>query len=146
MAAPDINFKDLHVLVIDDEEFTRKLIARLLYELEVHDVTVAKDGAEALSLIKQIRKSVDVIFCDLDMPNMNGLEFVRRLRNDPDVPVPNTPVLILTGHSEEENVQGAVELGIHGFLAKPISMGLLEKRIATALTSPPIDPKVLKRG
>ena len=146
MTASDIKFGNLHVLVIDDEEFIRKLIVRLLYEMGVSDLIEAKDGAEALGLVKQMRKKVDIIICDLEMPNMSGLEFVHHLRNDPDVAVPDTPVLILTGHSQEENVQGAVELGIHGFLTKPISKGLLEKRIASALTSSPIDPKVLKRG
>ncbi len=77
---------------------------------------------------------------------MNGFEFVTELRTGPHIPHPQTPVLILTGHSNPENLEQAVKLGINGFLAKPISKGLMESRISAAITSPPIDPNILKRG
>ena len=54
------------------------------------------------------------------------------------------PVLIVTGHSGEDIVQNAVQTGIHGYLVKPVTKTQLEKRIVMALTSPGIDPEILK--
>jgi len=144
MSPPDINTLD--ILVIDDEPFIRKLIGRMLYELNVKHVVDAEDGADGLTKIRQSRYGFDVIICDLEMPNMNGFEFVRKLRSDKTLANPGVPVLILTGHSDEDNVQDSVKLGIHGFLSKPVSKTNLEKRILAAITSPPIDPKIFERG
>jgi len=144
MSQPDITALD--ILVIDDEPFIRKLIGRMLYELNVKHVVDAEDGADGLTKVKQSRYGFDVIICDLEMPNMNGFEFVRNLRSDKTVPNPGVPVLILTGHSDEDNVHDSVKLGIHGFLTKPVSKANLEKRILSAMTSPPIDPKIFERG
>ena len=143
MNEPDI--QKLEVLVIDDEPFIRKLISRMLYEMNVKLIAEAEDGAEGLSKIRQSRTGYDVIICDLEMPKMNGFEFVRQLRKDQTVPNPAVPVLILTGHSDEDNLQESVKLGIHGFLTKPVSKANLEKRLLGAMKSPPIDPKILER-
>ncbi len=62
-----------------------------------------------------------MIICDLEMPNVDGIEFVRRLRSDENVANSEVPVLILTEGSDEENVLKSVNVGIHGFLAKPAS-------------------------
>ncbi len=144
MSPPDITALD--ILVIDDEPFIRKLIGRMLYELNVKHVVDAEDGADGLTKVKQSRYGFDVIICDLEMPNMNGFEFVRKLRSDKTLSNPGVPVLILTGHSDEDNVHDSVKLGIHGFLTKPVSKTNLEKRILSAMTSPPIDPKIFERG
>ncbi len=134
----------LDILVIDDEDFIRKLVVRMLYELGVKNIVEAEDGADALSKIRQFRKGFSVIICDLEMPTMDGFEFVRMLRSDKNISNPGVPVLILTGHAQEENVHETIRLGIHGFLAKPVSKAILEKRILSAISSPPIDPKILE--
>ncbi len=140
----DIDIKNLRILVIDDEPFLRKLIIRVLYELEIERITEADDGAEALSKIDDSANDFDLIICDLEMPNMDGFEFVRKLREKTPSPNADVPVLIVTGHSEPESVQSAVEAGIHGYLVKPVSKQALEKRIVAALSSPVIDPEKLK--
>ena len=141
---PEIDFKRLRILVIDDEPFMRKLIIRVLDELEVESVSEAADGAEALMKVNDSANSFDLIICDLEMPNMDGFEFVKRLREMTGSPNVNTPVLIVTGHSEPESVQSAIEAGIHGYLVKPISKQSLEKRIIAAMSSSVIDPGKLK--
>ena len=140
-----INMKTLRVLVIDDEPFMLQMIVRLLNELEILEVATAKTGSEGLKDVEQSRKDFDLIICDLEMPTMNGFEFVEELQKSTDSISARTPVIILTGHSHEQAVRNAVELGIHGFLTKPLSEGALKKKIISALTSPPIDPEVLKR-
>ena len=140
----NIDMEKLRILVIDDEPFMLQLIVRMLEELEVSEVITAKNGSEGLKEVEQSRKDFNLIICDLEMPTMNGFEFVDNLRKSADTVSARTPVIILTGHSHEKAIQMAVDLGIHGFLAKPVSEGALEKRIIFAMTSPPIDPKTLK--
>ena len=140
----DIDINNLRILVIDDEPFMRKLIIRVLYELEIVRVAEAGDGAEALEKVKDAMNALDLIICDLEMPNMDGFEFVKRLREMTGFPNADIPVLIVTGHSDPESVKSAVEAGIHGYLVKPVSKQALEKRIVAALTSPEIDPERLK--
>tara|TARA_B100000315_G_C14467653_1_gene536744 strand:- start:503 stop:934 length:432 start_codon:yes stop_codon:yes gene_type:complete len=141
----NIEMKSLTILVIDDEPFMNKLIGRALNDLGVMNVLVAENGAEAIETLTHTSRKIDVIICDLEMPEMNGFEFVRNLRQGLDIPDPTIPVIILTGHSQADNIKEVVNLGISGFLTKPVSIHLLETRITSALTSPPIDPKVLNR-
>jgi DNA-binding NarL/FixJ family response regulator len=61
------------------------------------------------------------------------------------VSLPGVLVLILTGHSDEDNIQQSVKLGIHGFLTKPVSKANLEKIVMSAISSPPIYPRILER-
>ena len=140
----DIDIKNLRILVIDDEPFMRKLIIRVLYELEIERVTEAADGAEALQKVEDSMNALDLIICDLEMPNMDGFEFVKNLRGMKEFPNANIPVLIVTGHSGPESVKSAVEAGIHGYLVKPVSKAQLKKRMVSALTSPLIDPENFK--
>ena len=140
----EVDIKKLKVLVIDDLPFTRQLIVRLLEELGVESVIVAADGVEGLKAFDDSVVGFDLIICDLEMPNMDGFEFVRNLRDKPPFSDADIPVLIVTGHSEAESVQDAVEAGIHGYLVKPVSKKALEKRIIAAMSSPVIDPGKFK--
>ena len=139
-----VDMSSLNVLVIDDEPFISRLIMRMLRDLGVRDLVTAKNGAEGISKVQESMKKIDLIICDLEMPKMNGFEFVKHLRTSPDIADRHVPVLILTGHSQGKNVHEMVGLGIHGFLSKPVSKVILEKRITTAMTSPPIDLKALE--
>jgi len=138
-----IDFSRITVLVVDDEAFMRDLIVRVLREVGVVDVETARDGSNALAIVTRPGSSIDIILCDLEMPKMNGLEFVRQLRSSHLASNPKVPVLIVTGHSDEGNVREAVQLGINGFLVKPISRKALEQRIKKALSSHAIDPNKL---
>ena len=138
-----VDMGTLRLLVVDDETFMRQLIVRLLSEIGIRDISWAEDGAKAVELIGKTREPYDLIVCDLEMPHMNGFDLVRYLRGLDEPRLKRTPVIILTGHSHEGYLHEAVSLGIHGFLTKPISRRKLETRIVSAVTGPPIDPKVL---
>ena len=140
----EVDIKKLSVLVIDDQSFVRQLFGRLLEELGVEKVSLATDGAEGLKLLDDSVDGFDLIICDLEMPNMDGFQFVRKLRDKAPSKNAGTPVLIVTGHSEQDSVKSAVEVGIHGYLVKPISKQALEKRIIAALSSPVIDLEKIK--
>ncbi len=134
------NLASLHVVLTEDEYFMRNLIIRLPNEPGGgKNVTPAEDGAKGIAKITHGKKRIDLVVCDLEMPNVDGFQLVRKLRDSSDPAHAQIPVLILTGHSTKENIQDAVNLSIQGFLEKPISKQMLESWICAALTSPPID-------
>ena len=128
------------ILAIDDEELVRFTIREML-GAKGHEVSLAANGEEGMALLA----GVDLVICDLEMPAMDGFEFVERLRADEKSKNSNIPVLILTGHIEKESVEKSVNLGIHGYLKKPFSEDSLEQKVIRALFAPAIDPKRLKR-
>ena len=130
----DIKWEKLHVLVVDDEVFMRKLIERTLRDMNVGLVTIAENGVDGLDQIKRAGTAIDVIVCDLEMPEMDGYDFVKTIRNDDGVPNSEVPVLIVTGHADEDTVRETATLGINGYLVKPISKQALESRIAKAIS------------
>ncbi|TCS62524.1 response regulator [Varunaivibrio sulfuroxidans] len=137
------DFAGLTALVIDDEYFMRRLLSALLHDIGFSSVVTTEDGAEGLNRIESTTHAIDVVICDLEMPLVNGFEFIAMLRASREADNPNIPVVIVTGHSEERHVHDAVKLGIHGFLVKPISHATLERRVRQALQSEPIDPEQL---
>src|SRR5436190_18146762 len=77
------------------------------------------------------------------MPRIEGPEFVRRVRSPGVFPLPNVPIIMLTGHGERSRVLEAVRLGVHEFLLKPVSSSSLQARILSVLTKP---RTMVKRG
>ena len=132
----DFEYKNVHVLLVDDEPFMIKLVDRLLKDLGVVLVTTASDGADGLEKLAKMRASrhpVDIVVCDLEMPNMSGLEFVKEVRTGSTGVRPTLPIVVLTGHAEEETVHQALGLKISGYVVKPVSRNTLDKRLRSAL-------------
>jgi two-component system chemotaxis response regulator CheY len=141
----DINeFETLTVLLVEDEKFIRDLLRRIIAEIGVKRLVEAKDGFEATNILNRDELDIDLIICDLEMPNMNGFKFVEFLRNEANARYSNLPVLILTGHTDPGSIKTAVELGINGFVAKPVSLTMLKSRMKAALEAPPFDPVKLR--
>lgn len=136
----DINWKDLKVLIIDDEVFMQKLIQRILNDMGVRTVYKASNGAEGLDMLTKSPNPPDAIICDLNMPVMNGLMFTSKLRALSDPALNMIPLLVLTGHSETQVVEKAIKIGINGYVVKPVSVETLTKRLSHALKSPLIKP------
>ena len=114
------------ILVIDDDEFVRGLMARLLGR-EGHTVTCAPDGAAGLTAFREGR--YDMVITDIIMPEMEGIEFIMTLREeDPDV-----PLMAISGGGEgtgpTEPLQDARLLGADASLAKPFEVKLLVQTV-----------------
>jgi two-component system chemotaxis response regulator CheY len=137
--------ESLNVLVVDDDAFLREICATLLRELGVRSVTEAKDGSEALRLVRSTISVFDVILCDIDMPVMDGFEFLKQLRSNKYIKHNDIPVLLLTSGAEERKVHDAIHLGIHGYLLKPISKNDIRDYVFTAANSDPIDPSTVNK-
>lgn len=119
------------VLVVDDNDFMRDLVASMLREIGFREIVHAADGEAALQKVKAENPSL--ILCDVDMEPMNGLDFVDRLRRTQPPPAKQTPVILLTAHSDAEIVQRAIKLGVAAYIVKPVKRNQLEARIATVL-------------
>lgn len=122
------------VLVVEDEYFSRKVIRTLLLALGVTDVHDAVDGLRGLEAIAAVRP--DVVLLDWEMPGMNGADFVRRVRSPETFNQPDVPIIMLTAHAERSRVIEAIRLGVHEYLAKPVSSQALRSRLASVLLSP----------
>lgn len=138
------SIENLIVLLVDDEQFIRQLVGRLLRDVGVKEVMTATDGEEAVKKLNTYGGRVDLVILDLEMPNKNGFQVVQEVRNGAVGVDPQLPIIILTGHGQEDAVRSAVKLGVHGFLVKPMSRDALEKRMKIALESGPIDSSRLE--
>jgi len=107
--------QNLTILYAEDEEGIRKNIADSLryYAKEVYE---AGDGEEAFLLYEQ--KKPDIIFSDIHMPNMDGIEFVKKVRQS-DM---KTPVVMITAHTDKKYLLDAVELHMEKYFVKPLNL------------------------
>lgn len=119
----------LGVLLIEDDDFTRRLMSRLLQDLKVRRLWEASDGMAALEILRKHADEVDVAICDLEMPRMNGLDLLHALRTATGNPLADLPVVVLTAHREADTVKRAIAYGISGYLVKPVSKADLIKRL-----------------
>ena len=122
--------KTTRMLLVEDDQTSRRLIRALLpKELNV-TITEAEDGQAALSLMEK-PPYPDIIVCDVLMPNMDGLEFIARLRDLPRFS--NIPVVMISANAFKDNVAKAATLKVTRFLRKPLERKDLADAIEAAL-------------
>jgi CheY-like chemotaxis protein len=119
------------VLVVDDDPVVGKSFNRVLSD-KGYIVVTAEDGYDALMKLKA--EKYDVVFTDIKMPGMDGLEVAEQVK----ARHPWTPVVIVTGYGTAANEQRARAAGVSGFLHKPLSPEMIEDSAANALRSEPI--------
>ena len=105
------------VLVVDDDPFIRKLITTTLEDVSQVELYEAADGVEALSVAREARPAL--VFLDVDMPRLNGIDACRELREDPTTT--EATIVMLTASRGEAVERGAEEAGADLFLTKPFS-------------------------
>lgn len=105
------------VLIADDDPFIRRLIATTLEDVSGFELIEAIDGVEAIEVAE--RESPTLIFLDIDMPRLDGIEACRRLRERPETE--RTTIVMLTAAAESEVQQRAEAAGADLFLTKPFS-------------------------
>jgi two-component system chemotaxis response regulator CheY len=138
------NLDGIKVLVVDDEPFMRKTIKVVLRAVAHMVVTEAEDGDVALVMIERTRP--DIVLCDINMPRMGGLRFVKLLREHLDPAMRDIPVIILTGHAEEPTVIAASHQRINGYLVKPVSPKQLSEQLRRVLATQPMKQGVESPG
>lgn len=119
-----IDVKSARLLVVEDNRHAMRLITTVLRSMGVPQIESAHDGHEALKKINACMP-FDLVICDRNMPEMNGIELLKKLRRF----APDLPFLMVTANADLESVQEARSLGATAFLAKPYTPKDLEARI-----------------
>jgi CheY-like chemotaxis protein len=128
----------LKVLIVDDEAFMRRTIKAMLRVVGRFLVEEADDGDAALALLPTFRP--DIVLCDIQMPRIDGLQFVQQLRNHREGDLRETPVLMLTVSADEATILDAARLQVSGYLVKPVSPKLLGSHISAIVRTRPPEP------
>ncbi len=130
-----ISLERLNVLVVDDNKHMVKLIKTILHSLGVRNIREAADGADAFMELRNF--PADIVFSDLAMSPLDGLEFTRLVRTAKDSPNPYVHIIMLTGHTEFGRLRAAIDVGVTDFLAKPVSAKSIYQRVLAVIKDPP---------
>ena len=124
----NINSK-LKILYVDDSSVIRDMVESALLEIGFINIDGAEDGVEALELCAQ--EEYDFIITDINMPNMDGIELITRLRDKLDYLI--TPIMVLSTEWSKEMKQKGKNAGATSWIVKPFNTKLLEKAITETI-------------
>ena len=114
--------KALNILLIEDDQVDVMNVKRAFEKNRIaNPLYVAGDGLEAMEMLRagKVPRDRRIILLDLNMPRMNGIEFLRALRADPELML--TPVVVLTTSDDERDKISAYNLNVAGYLLKPVT-------------------------
>lgn len=125
----------MRVLIVDDSAVMRKIVARSLQQagLNIAQVLEAGNGADALVVARQ--EKVDLILCDINMPVMDGLEFVKQLSGVENAR--GVPVVMITTEGSESHVVQALSAGARGYIRKPFTPEQVKEQVLPVLRTNP---------
>jgi phosphoserine phosphatase RsbU/P len=124
------NNSQTEILIVDDDAMSRKTLTGLLVSAG-YACRECEGGTKALETIHAEQPSL--LLLDLDMPQLNGDEVLKRLRSDKDPAVAQIPTIMLTAHGSEESEVRCLQAGADDFVTKPINVAVLRARIETQL-------------
>jgi two-component system chemotaxis response regulator CheY len=119
------NPADLKYLIVDDFSTMRRIVRGLLKEMGCENAEEAEDGAVALAALKA--QKFDFVVCDINMPNMNGFDFLKAVRADESLK--HIPVLMVTAEARKEDIVLAAQTGASGYIVKPFTKATLEEKV-----------------
>ena len=122
---------EVRALIVDDSSVMRKIVERSLRQAGLDGLKVreAGTGVEGLEALRSER--VDLILTDINMPTMDGLEFVRQIKEQNLAP--GVPVIMITTESSEEHVKRAIQAGARGYIRKPFTAEQVKERVLPLL-------------
>lgn len=117
----------LDVLIVDDSAAIRKILQRVLTQTDIQlgQVLEAGDGLEALSVLE--KNKVNLILSDINMPNMDGLQFLGKVKAQDDYKA--VPVIMITTEGNQTKVMEAVQLGAAGYVRKPFTAEQIKEKL-----------------
>ena len=122
---------EVRALIVDDSSVMRKIVERSLRQAGLDPLVVleAGSGMEGLDVLRASR--VDLILSDINMPTMNGLEFVRQIKAQHLAE--GVPVVMITTESSEEHVRQVIQAGARGYIRKPFTPEQVKERVLPLL-------------
>jgi two-component system, chemotaxis family, chemotaxis protein CheY len=123
--------KKIRVLIVDDSSVMRKIVERSIRQagIDLAEVREAANGAEGLGALKD--QSVDLILCDINMPVMDGIEFLRQLQTMENAK--GVPVVMITTEGSESHVVQALSIGARGYIRKPFTPEQVKEHVVPLL-------------
>ena len=121
--------ESIDILLVEDNPNDAELTQRALKKSEIGArLAIARDGAEALEYLLSRRPKPKVIFLDLKLPKIDGIEVLRRLRQDDRTQ--SIPVIVLTSSQEERDIKECYSLGVNSYVVKPVEFDKFYKVVA----------------
>jgi len=115
----------MKILVVDDSSTMRRIIKNTLHRLGFSDILEAADGLEACEQYAE-NEDIDLIITDWNMPNMNGLEFVKKVRAEDQ----DTPIIMVTTEGGKKEVITALKAGVNNYIVKPFTPQVLKEKLS----------------
>jgi two-component system chemotaxis response regulator CheY len=115
----------LRVLVVDDFPTMRRIVKNLLKQIGFENIDEAEDGMQALQKLKT--GQYGLVVSDWNMPNMEGIDLIRKIRQDPKLK--DTPFLMVTAEAEKEKVIEAIKAGVDNYIVKPFTAEVLKEKL-----------------
>lgn len=123
-----MEFKKPTILVVDDMTTTLLLIHDLLKD--TYEVKIAKSGTKALEILES-QNDIDLILLDIEMPDMNGYDVCKRIKNNETIK--NIPIIFITGRTSQEDEEYGLNLGAIDYITKPFNKAIVKLRIKNYL-------------
>lgn len=124
-------FGDFSVLVIEDEKFTRMVLAKMLGTLGFKAVHQAEDGSSGLAAVAA--HDPDVVVCDVEMQPLDGLGFLKALRASDNARHRDLPVVFMTNRADQDRMAEAAAYGADTFIVKPATPDNLREKLSAKL-------------
>ncbi|MBI5849250.1 MAG: chemotaxis response regulator CheY [Nitrospirae bacterium] len=112
-------------LVVDDFSTMRRIVKNILKQLGYENIDEAEDGAQAFSKLQN--GEYDFVVSDWNMPNMDGLELLKKIRSDERLKA--MPVLMVTAEAEKDKVITAIQAGVNNYIVKPFTAEVLKEKM-----------------
>lgn len=123
----DMN-KKIKTLIVDDNRVDRLMLSTKMQEMS-HDIVLADSGEEALELLEQ-QKDIDLVILDRSMDGIDGMKVVEIMKQDPVLH--RTPIIMVTGHDNVNEIKEGIDAGVFYYLSKPIDDGILSSIVGSA--------------
>jgi len=124
-----MSYKNLTVLIVDDFITMRRIVRKILRDLDFEDIVEAEDGSAAVAVLKSTK--VDLIISDWNMPKMTGLELLKEARSTESLK--DIPFLMLTAEAQKENIVEAIKAKVSNYIVKPFTAAGLQEKLAKVL-------------
>jgi two-component system, chemotaxis family, chemotaxis protein CheY len=117
--------RKIKILVVDDFSTMRRIVKNLLKQLGYENIDEAEDGEQAFSKLKSDK--FQFVVSDWNMPNMTGIELIKKVRSDPELK--DLPFLMVTAEAEKEKVVEAIKSGVNNYIIKPFTAEILKEKM-----------------
>ena len=115
------------IITVDDSSTMRRIIKNTLQKLGFMNILEAENGADALDVMAKFSGQIDLIITDWNMPEMDGLFFVKTVRSKSEYK--DTPILMVTTEAAKEDILTALKSGVNNYVVKPFSPDTLQEKV-----------------